>query len=233
MIHRNAGGISRHVRYFRHSRTGDGRSIQLSHRRGGADRQHGADTAGGAPVKADIGLYGSFAETGRGHGTDRALVAGLLGMRPDDLRIPQSFELAKEEGLDFYIHPIQLREAHPNTVVLELRRADGNELMLQAASVGGGRIRVDKLNGVEVQFTGDLNTLVVQHQDVAGKVADETRELSNAGINIATMSLWRDRRGGDALIVIETDQKVSEAVRQKILDLPGVKRLTYYEKEED
>ena len=75
---------------------------------------------GGAPVKADIGLYGSFAETGRGHGTDRALVAGLLGMRPDDLRIPQSFELAKEEGLDFYIHPIQLREAHPNTVVLEL-----------------------------------------------------------------------------------------------------------------
>ena len=164
---------------------------------------------GGAPVKADIGLYGSFAETGRGHGTDRALVAGLLGMRPDDLRIPQSFELAKEEGLDFYIHPIQLREAHPNTVVLKLRRADGNELMLQAASVGGGRIRVDKLNGVEVQFTGDLNTLVVQHQDVAGKVADETRELSNAGINIATMSLWRDRRGGDALIVIETDQKVS------------------------
>ena len=117
---------------------------------------------GGAPVKADIGLYGSFAETGRGHGTDRALVAGVLGMRPDDLRIPQSFELAKEEGLDFYIHPIQLREAHPNTVVLKLRRADGNELMLQAASVGGGRIRVDKLNGVEVQFTGDLNTLVVQ-----------------------------------------------------------------------
>ena len=128
---------------------------------------------GGAPVKADIGLYGSFAETGRGHGTDRALVAGVLGMRPDDLRIPQSFELAKEEGLDFYIHPIQLREAHPNTVVLKLRRADGNELMLQAASVGGGRIRVDKLNGVEVQFTGDLNTLVVQHQDVAGKVAPE------------------------------------------------------------
>ena len=105
--------------------------------------------------------------------------------------------------------------------------------MLQAASVGGGRIRVDKLNGVEVQFTGDLNTLVVQHQDVAGKVADETRELSNAGINIATMSLWRDRRGGDALIVIETDQKDSAAVRQKILDLPDVKRLTYYEKEED
>ena len=181
---------------------------------------------GGAPVKADIGLYGSFAETGRGHGTDRALVAGLLGMKPDDLRIPQSFELAGEQGLDFCIHPIQLREAHPNTVVLKLKRADGSELTLQAASIGGGRIRVDKLNGVEVQFTGDLNTL-------AGKVADETRELSNAGINIATISLWRDRRGGDALIVIETDQKVSEEVRRRILDLPGVKRLTYYEKEDD
>lgn len=154
-------------------------------------------------------------------------------MKPDDLRIPQSFELAGEQGLDFCIHPIQLREAHPNTVVLKLKRADGSELTLQAASIGGGRIRVDKLNGVEVQFTGDLNTLVVQHQDVAGKVADETRELSNAGINIATISLWRDRRGGDALIVIETDQKVSEEVRRRILDLPGVKRLTYYEKEDD
>ena len=74
-------------------------------------------------VSVKFVLYGSFARTYHGHGTDRALVAGLLGMRPDDLRIPQSFELAKEEGLDFDIHPIQLREAHPNTVVLELRRA--------------------------------------------------------------------------------------------------------------
>lgn len=188
---------------------------------------------GEKPVKADIGLYGSFAETGKGHGTDRALVAGLLGMRPDDLRIPESFTVAAEEGLTFTIHPVELREAHPNTAVLTVEGISGKKTCVQAVSIGGGRIRVDKLNGVEVQFTGDLNTLVVQHQDVAGKVADETRELSNAGINIATMSLWRDRRGGDALIVIETDQKVSEAVRQKILDLPDVKRLTYYEKEED
>ena len=184
---------------------------------------------GGAPVTADIALHGSFAETGQGHGTDRALVAGLLGLRPDDLNIPRSFELAAEQGLKFHIHPVQLREAHPNTAVLDVARADGKALQLQAASTGGGRIRVDRLNGVEVSFTGMFNTLVIRHQDIAGEVADVTRELSGARINIANMSLCRDRRGGDALMVIETDQKVPPVVRQLIGELRGVHGLTYYE----
>ena len=82
---------------------------------------------GEPPVKADIGLYGSFAETGRGHGTDRALVAGLLGMKPDDLRIPESFSVAKEQGLSFVFHPAELREAHPNTAVLTVEGASGKK----------------------------------------------------------------------------------------------------------
>ena len=98
---------------------------------------------GSRPVQAEIGLHGSFAETGPGHGTDRALVAGLLGMKPDDLRIPQSFEVAAEEGLQFRFHEVRLREAHPNTAVLELTGEDGKTLRMQASSVGGGRIRVD------------------------------------------------------------------------------------------
>ena len=187
---------------------------------------------GSRPVQAEIGLHGSFAETGPGHGTDRALVAGLLGMKPDDLRIPQSFEVAAEEELQFRFHEVRLREAHPNTAVLEVENEAGKQLQLQAASTGGGRIRVDRLNGVEVSFTGIFNTLVIRHRDIAGELADVARELSNARVNIANMSLCRDRRGGDALMVIETDQKVPPVVQQLIGELPGVQGLTYYEKEE-
>ena len=188
---------------------------------------------GGEPVRAKIGLYGSFAETGQGHGTDKALVAGLLGLKPDDMKIPNSFDLAKQRGLKFTFETARLREAHPNTAVLEVELANGKVLTLQAASTGGGRIRVDKLNGVEVSFTGAFNTLVIRHKDIAGELADVTRELSNGRVNIANMSLCRDRRGGDALTVIETDQKVPKVVRQLIGELRGVEGLTYYEKEED
>ena len=188
---------------------------------------------GGEPVRAKIGLYGSFAETGQGHGTDKALVAGLLGLNPDDMKIPNSFDLAKQRGMKFTFETARLREAHPNTAVLEVELANGKVLTLQAASTGGGRIRVDKLNGVEVSFTGAFNTLVIRHKDIAGELADVTRELSNGRVNIANMSLCRDRRGGDALTVIETDQKVPKVVRQLIGELRGVEGLTYYEKEED
>lgn len=187
---------------------------------------------GGRPAEAKIGLHGSFAETGQGHGTDRALVAGLLGLHPDDLRIPRSFELAEEAHLKFSFYTVHLRDAHPNTALLDVVSEDGKHLQIQAASTGGGRIRVDAINGVDVSFTGIFNTLVIQHRDIAGELADVARELSNAKINIANMSLCRSRRGGDALMVIETDQKVPPVVQQLIGELPGVKGLTYYEKEE-
>ena len=110
---------------------------------------------GDIPAEADIGLYGSFATTGRGHGTDRALVAGLLGLRPDDPRLPDSFALAEEAGMKFTIHPVELRAAHPNTAVLTLKSRTGRTLTLKAASVGGGRIRVTEIDGVPADFGGD------------------------------------------------------------------------------
>ena len=179
------------------------------------------------------GLHGSFADTGRGHGTDRALVAGLLGMKPDDLGIPQSFEIAANQGLEFHFHTARLRDAHPNTAVLTVESADGRKLELQAASTGGGRIRVDRLDGVEVSFTGIFNTLVVRHQDVAGELSRILNELSVSGVNIANMSLNRDRRGGAALTVVETDQKIPADALERIQALYGVLGATYYEKEED
>ena len=120
---------------------------------------------GDIPVDADIGLYGSFATTGRGHGTDRALVAGLLGLRPDDPRLPDSFELAREQGMKFSIHPVELRSAHPNTAVLRLTSRTGRVLSMKAASVGGGRIRVTEIDGVPADFGGDSNTLIIHNED--------------------------------------------------------------------
>ena len=154
-------------------------------------------------------------------------------MQPDDDRIPHSFSIAKEAGLHFKIGTTNLRGAHPNTAVLTVESADGRKLELQAASTGGGRIRVDRLDGVEVSFTGIFNTLVVRHQDVAGELSRILNELSVSGVNIANMSLNRDRRGGAALTVVETDQKIPADALERIQALYGVLGATYYEKEED
>lgn len=187
---------------------------------------------GSEPKAAEIGLHGSFAETGRGHGTDRALVAGLLGMKPDDLRIPRSFELAKQKGLAFSFRNVELKEAHPNTALLTVSDGAGRTLEMQAASTGGGRIRVDKLDGIDVNFTGAFNTLIIHSTDVPGKLAEVTRELEQGNVNIANMNLCRAKRGGSVLMVIETDQKVPPLVRALIEELEDVTRVTYYERED-
>ena len=187
---------------------------------------------GSQPVKADIALHGSFAETGQGHGTDKALVAGLLGMKPDNLDIPHSFEIAREQGLEFQFRAVELRDAHPNTAVLTVEDGKGKTLTVQAVSTGGGRIRVDKINGVDVNFTGAYNTLVVRHKDVAGELNRITHELVAGGVNIANMSLFRNRRGGDVLTVIEMDEKLKSDVVDRISTLYAVQDVTYYEKED-
>ena len=152
---------------------------------------------GDRPVHADISLHGSFALTGHGHGTDCALIAGLLGMQPDDLRIPESFAVAAEQGLTFTFQNVQMRNAHPNTALLELTGKSGKQLTLQASSIGGGAIVVNKIDGIDVNFTGDFNTLIVRNQDESGSVAAITSILSQVHINVANMSVNRHRRGGD------------------------------------
>ena len=148
-------------------------------------------------ARADIGLHGSFAETGFGHGTDRALLAGLLGMKPDDLRIPNAYEEANRAGMAYSFRTVELRDAHPNTALLELTGKSGKQLTLQASSIGGGAIVVNKIDGIDVNFTGDFNTLIVRNQDESGSVAAITSILSQVHINVANMSVNRHRRGGD------------------------------------
>lgn len=178
-------------------------------------------------------LHGSFAETGRGHGTDRALLAGLMGMKPDDLRIPSAFEEAKRRGLHYRFDRIELRNAHPNSVVLRLTGAGGKTLTMRASSVGGGQIMVNEIDGIAVEFDGQYNTLVINNRDEFGAIAEVTRLLSAGRVNVANMKLSRHKKGGTALMVIETDQSVGRELLDRIAQYPDIERVTYYDKREE
>ena len=182
---------------------------------------------GEEPIEAEISLHGSFADTGEGHGTDKALVAGLLGFTPEDERIPVSYTLAGEAGLRFTILRREIRGAHPNTALLTLKGENGAETSVQCASIGGGRIRVEKLGGVDVSFSAEQNTLIIHNNDVPGIVAEVSSRLAGQGINIATLQLFRDKRGGKAVMVLEIDQPLSREAAELIAAHPNVLRVNY------
>ena len=186
---------------------------------------------GSQPVKADIQLHGSFAATGSGHGTDRAIVAGLLDLAPDHPGIPHSFELARQAGMAVSIRPVDLPGAHPNTAVLHLTDQQGRTLTVSASSLGGGRIRVNAIDGMEASFSGELPTLIIRNQDRPGMVAEVTGVLSKRQVNIATMQLYRDMRGGLAVMVIESDQPIWGAAVEELRACPGIERVTYLDME--
>ena len=179
---------------------------------------------GGAPVKADIGLYGSFAETGRGHGTDRALVGGILGYHPDDERIRDSFEHAKEAGLAFsFEENFTDKEIYPNTVDIYVTDKDGSVVSLRGKSIGGGNAVITRLNGVDVELTGNYCTLVVEHVDKKGTLAFVTTVLSAYDLNIGSLRLYRESKGKRAYAIIEVDTNVSNQV---VSALKGVESVT-------
>lgn len=182
---------------------------------------------GSMPVQAKIGLHGSFAATGRGHGTDKAIVAGLLGMKADDMRIPDSFQIAEERGMQFQIENVQISGAHPNTALIQAVGADGKSLEVQASSIGGGRIMLNKVDGVTVNCTADCPTLIVHNYDQPGQVAEVTSLLSDLPINIATLQLHRIKRGGEAVMVAEVDQPLPDNIVETIEQMGGIIKVTY------
>lgn len=182
---------------------------------------------GETPDKATIYLHGSFGATGKGHGTDKALIAGLLGMHPDDLKIPDSFELAKEAGLDFSFEVKDIKGAHPNTAVLILEGKNRAPMKIQASSTGGGRIKINKLDGVEVNFRAESNTLIIYNIDMPGCVSSVASELYKHHVNIATLQLYRDKRGGRAVMVIETDESIPEEAVKWLDDVEGILKVTF------
>lgn len=182
---------------------------------------------GEPPASAEILLHGSFASTGVGHGTDKALVGGLLGMKPDDMDITKSFELAKQRQFAFRFGTAALRDVHPNSALLRLVGASGKNLEVLASSLGGGRIRICRLDGIETNFSGDYPTLIVHNLDQPGHVAEVTDMLYRNRVNIATMQLYRNVRGGYAVMVIECDQKIPIGPLKELEKLDGILKVTY------
>ncbi len=181
--------------------------------------------------KADIRLYGSFLATGYGHGTDRALVGGLMGMKPDDYRLPDSIELAQEAGMELSFGEALLKEAHPNTAQLFLTGSSGKSLEVIGESLGGGRINIAKIDGIETNFSGENPTLIVHNLDQPGHVSEVTSMLSHKSVNIATMQLYRAGKGEKAVMVIECDQEIPQEGLDWLERSEGILKVTYLGKE--
>jgi L-serine dehydratase len=176
--------------------------------------------AGGTPERATIRLHGSFAATGEGHGTHRALVGGLAGLAPDDLRLREAYDEAKAAGIQWEFEDVDLGEdAHPNTAIIEVERG-GEKTTLRGASVGGGRIVVTEVDGFAVELGGGYHTLVIVAHDEPGTIAAVATVLAGHHINLATMRVDRTGRNQDALMTIEADEPISDAALGAIASFP-------------
>ncbi len=179
--------------------------------------------------EARILLYGSFLDTGKGHGTDKALVAGLLGMRPDDYNISDSLEIAARDRIRIEFGEARLTDAHPNTAELILTGESGNTIDVVGESVGGGKINIAKIDGIDTNFSGEHPTLIVHNLDQPGHVSEVTSMLAHKSVNIASMQLYRSYRGGRAVMVVECDQEVPQDGIDWLSHVEGVLKVTYFE----
>ncbi|MBE6468580.1 MAG: L-serine ammonia-lyase, iron-sulfur-dependent, subunit alpha [Coriobacteriaceae bacterium] len=189
-----------------------------------------AALVGGDVADASFVLWNSFAHTYRGHGTDRALVAGVLGLDADDERIRDSFEIARERGVAFRFEVAGDDETlHPNTVEIALTAHDGTKVKVIGESLGGGRVRVRRINGVGVELSGLYTTLFVAHRDAPGALAALTGALAAARMNIAFCRTYRTEQGGQAYTVFETDGAGEPAVLSEVRGLDLVDWATFIE----
>lgn len=170
---------------------------------------------------ASITFYGSFADTYHGHGTDKAVVGGLLGFSTDNEKIRESLRLAEFRGLSFEISTAEDPRLHPNTVLIEARSRD-KTVRVQGASVGGGAIRITEINGMAVQITFVEDTLILFHRDSPGVLASIAHILSSNGYNIGNLRLSRTRREGDVITVVETDVPVDQATVAQLRSVESV-----------
>lgn len=183
---------------------------------------------GGDWYRADITFFGSFAHTYKGHGTDIAVTGGLMGWETFDARIPDSLVTAADHGLQINLASSEDFVEHPNTVNIHICYPHGREQQLAGVSVDGGAVDIINIDGFPVHLSGELPTLLVSNRDVHGCVAEVSRVLSDARINMATMQLARRDKGQQALMVIETDEQVPEAVLEQVRCLNNILRVTIF-----
>ena len=189
--------------------------------------------AGEKIVDVKFLLHGSFAKTYKGHGTDKALLAGILGMKPDDERLRSSLSIAKEEGLNFEFIERDLGDYHPNTVKFVMECESGNVCEVLGSSVGGGSIEIVEVNGNEANFSGAYPTLITCHDDKFGTVNKVTKLLSEHEINIAFMNVSRTQKGMDATMTLEIDNKIDESVIKRMEEIDGIKKVILINLEEE
>ncbi len=169
-------------------------------------------------------LYGSFARTYQGHGTDRALLGGMMGFETDDVRIRDSFEIAEKEGIEFsFTANTTETDVHPNTVDMEIEDVEGRKLSVRGESIGGGKVRLTRINNVKVLFTGEYHSLIVVHKDHPGLIASVTTILSKCHVNIAYLRVYREQKGGIAYMIIESDEEITQDTVEAIEKNPFVK----------
>ena len=182
-----------------------------SHTAGAARLARAAAMIVAAPFShVTFGLYGSFAKTFRGHGTDKALVAGVLGLRADDERLKDSFALAAERGLTYNFCEADLKGMHENSVRMDFTMEDGSIRRVAGSSVGGGQIVIREIDGTALELSAQLPTMIIRQEDKKGVVSSVTTVLADNDINIGVMKLSRSSKGQEALCVIETDSPLTE-----------------------
>ncbi len=173
--------------------------------------------------KVTFTLYGSFAKTYRGHGTDRALLGGILGFSTDNEKIRDAFTYAKEMQVEYeFIIDDHTQTNHPNTADIDIIGTSGHTLSVRGESIGGGKMKIVRIDNIDVEFTGEYSTLIVHQQDKPGVVAHITQALSEYEVNIAFMRLFRETKGANAYTVVESDHPIPEAVLDQIRTNPNV-----------
>lgn len=183
------------------------------------------DLFGRQPKRVAIHLFGSFAETYKGHGTDVAIIGGLLDYDTYDERIKTSFEAAKQQGLSFEFIPEIAHTEHPNTARIVMEDDEG-EMSVVGISIGGGKIEVSEVNGFKLRLTGGMPTILVVHDDRAGCIANVANSLAMHNVNIGHMEVSRIERGLTALMVIEVDQNIEDKVLQQISLIPNINKVS-------
>ncbi|EPH97660.1 MULTISPECIES: L-serine ammonia-lyase, iron-sulfur-dependent subunit beta [unclassified Enterococcus] len=183
---------------------------------------------GEQPDSVDIYLYESFAKTYRGHGTDIALVGGLLGMEPDDERLADSLELAYNAGMEVLFVPKNEKAEHPNSVRMLLTKGN-RKLSVTGISIGGGNIQISELNGFKISLSMGTPTFIIVHQDVPGIIAKVTNILSAAGTNIGTMTVTRESKGDNSIMIIEVDDPQGNETVAKLMELPHIDSVNYFD----
>ncbi|MDD4377830.1 MAG: L-serine ammonia-lyase, iron-sulfur-dependent subunit beta [Eubacteriales bacterium] len=167
-------------------------------------------------------LHGSFAKTCQGHGTDKALVGGILGMQPWDSNIKFSHKIAQEKGVTFSFEEADLGDVHPNTVAMDITKSDGTKLFIMGSSIGGGSIKIININGLSCDITGDYPAVIVNHLDKLGMVSTITKILAEHSINIVSLKNNRSGKGEVASTIIETDDKIPEICIKQIVGIKDV-----------